>query len=270
MLKLGNNNISKLFLGSQAISKAYLGNDLVWQAVKPLPYDAEVEYLESTGTQWIDTGYAVTTQNVRIVSRYCFTTPSSSSTVWGANLPTDRNWMANQYGGKWWFGTTSGQFGGSQPVVATDVEWTINDGIVSGTVGATSYSGTYSGSVVSGYSIYLFAVNNGGQADRYNTSFCKLFKFQLYENGVLVRDFIPVRVGGVGYMYDRVSKRLFGNQGTGNFIVGPDVVEVEYIESQPTGGQYIDTDYLFKSDNVEVTASLYSTQSSGQVLFGSE
>ena len=24
---------------------------------KSLPYDAEVEYLESTGTQWIDTGY---------------------------------------------------------------------------------------------------------------------------------------------------------------------------------------------------------------------
>jgi hypothetical protein len=31
MLKLGNNNISKLFLGRQEIAKAYLGNYLVWQ-----------------------------------------------------------------------------------------------------------------------------------------------------------------------------------------------------------------------------------------------
>ena len=26
---------------------------------KSLPYDAEVEYLESTGTQWIDTGVKI-------------------------------------------------------------------------------------------------------------------------------------------------------------------------------------------------------------------
>ena len=26
---------------------------------KQLPYDAEVEYLESSGTQWINTGHAV-------------------------------------------------------------------------------------------------------------------------------------------------------------------------------------------------------------------
>ena len=41
-------------------------------------------------------------------------------------------------------------------------------------------------------------------------------------NNVLVRDFIPVRKGGKGYMYDRVSKKLFGNKGTGDFVVGPD------------------------------------------------
>lgn len=38
----------------------------------------------------------------------------------------------------------------------------------------------------------------------------------------MVRDFIPVRVGQVGYLYDRVSGQLFGKYGTGDFIVGPD------------------------------------------------
>ena len=33
---------------------------------------------------------------------------------------------------------------------------------------------------------------------------------------------IPVRKDGVGYMYDTVSGQLFGNIGTGNFILGPD------------------------------------------------
>lgn len=42
-------------------------------------------------------------------------------------------------------------------------------------------------------------------------------------DGVVVRDFLPVRKNGVGYMYDTVSKELFGNSGTGAFILGPDV-----------------------------------------------
>ena len=48
-------------------------------------------------------------------------------------------------------------------------------------------------------------------------------------NGVVVRDFIPVCVGSgasaVGYMYDCVTKRLFGNNGTGAFTIGPDVAK---------------------------------------------
>lgn len=38
-----------------------------------------------------------------------------------------------------------------------------------------------------------------------------------------ILDLIPVRVGNVGYMYDKVSGQLFGNAGTGDFILGPDV-----------------------------------------------
>ena len=41
-----------------------------------------------------------------------------------------------------------------------------------------------------------------------------------------VCDFIPVRVGSganaVGYLYDRVSGELFGNMGSGAFVIGPD------------------------------------------------
>lgn len=43
---------------------------------------------------------------------------------------------------------------------------------------------------------------------------------KIYHNGELVRDFVPVRVGTTGYMYDKVSGQLFGN-GV-DFIVGND------------------------------------------------
>ena len=45
------------------------------------------------------------------------------------------------------------------------------------------------------------------------------------QNGIIEHDYIPVRVGQVGYMYDRVSRRLFGNAGTGAFVLGPDVAK---------------------------------------------
>lgn len=59
-----------------------------------------------------------------------------------------------------------------------------------------------------------------------NTTFVqhRLYGFQVKDsNNNLILDLIPVRKGNVGYMYDKVSGQLFGNAGTGSFILGPDV-----------------------------------------------
>jgi hypothetical protein len=69
---------------------------------------------------------------------------------------------------------------------------------------------------------------------------CCISACKIWDNGVLVRDFIPVRKGTVGYLYDRVSGKLFGNAGTGDFVLGPDVVQVEWMEF--TGTQRLLTD----------------------------
>lgn len=50
-----------------------------------------------------------------------------------------------------------------------------------------------------------------------------VYYFRVEKNGVVTLDLIPVRVGTVGYMYDRVSGTLHGNDGGGAFIVGPDI-----------------------------------------------
>lgn len=70
--------------------------------------------------------------------------------------------------------------------------------------------------------LYLYARDNSGS---YAETFaeCDIATFKIEKGGAVVRDFIPVRVGTVGYMYDRVSGQLFGNAGTGAFVLGPDV-----------------------------------------------
>lgn len=50
-----------------------------------------------------------------------------------------------------------------------------------------------------------------------------LYSFQWRRNGNLLFDLIPVRKNGVGYLYDRVSGELFGNAaGSGSFSYGDD------------------------------------------------
>ena len=80
-------------------------------------------------------------------------------------------------------------------------------------------------------SLYLFAQNRNGQyfippneSDYYtpNGSWMKVSSCKIWDNGVLVRDFVPVRralTGEVGFL-DRVSGRFFGNSGTGSFVAG--------------------------------------------------
>lgn len=72
------------------------------------------------------------------------------------------------------------------------------------------------------FPICLFALNDGG-ATSYRTS-VELYYFKLYDNGILVRDFIPVkrREDNVICLYDKVSEAFFTNQGTGVFIAGPE------------------------------------------------
>jgi len=104
-----------------------------------------------------------------------------------------------------------------------------------------------------------------------NESNCigKLYGSKVYINSVLVRDLIPVRVGQVGYMYDKVTGRLFGNSGTGSFILGKDrlptgYTELEYISSSSGGNQYIDLgiklyDTLNKNYDIAIKFMISST-----------
>ena len=77
------------------------------------------------------------------------------------------------------------------------------------------------------YYLYINAIGNyGGGYSAFGGTW-RLGKCSIEKGSILVRDFIPVRVGSganaVGYMYDRVTRKLFGNAGTGAFVLGPDV-----------------------------------------------
>lgn len=110
------------------------------------------------------------------------------------------------------------------------------------------------------YSMYLFAQNNGGVT--WGLAKVKLYYCKVYDNGTLVRDFIPCQTatGEIG-LWDDVNSVFYGNAGTGTFTAGPciaiaadasEIAELEYIQS--SGTQYIDTGFVPNQDTtVEVT-----------------
>lgn len=67
----------------------------------------------------------------------------------------------------------------------------------------------------------IFATNGGGQKSR-----LKLYSFKIWQDGELVRDFVPARCINVVGLWDQASSRFFKNNGTGAFIPGPDTTDV--------------------------------------------
>ena len=210
MSYIGTNKIGKMYLGGTEIAKAYLGSNLVYQNK---PYDAEVEYLESTRTQYIDT--QVTPNQDLVIeikwknntaqnNRYLFGSGSSTSNCIRAYIGSSSYW---RFGGGYIAINTSDT---TERIAVIDKTKIIINGeeyIYQDTVG------TFSSSVT----MKIF-----GGASGNSLISTRIYYFKISNNGTLIRDFIPVRVGTTGYMYDRVSGRLFGNSGTGNFILGSD------------------------------------------------
>jgi hypothetical protein len=73
--------------------------------------------------------------------------------------------------------------------------------------------------------IVLFARYNTSSGEVDGISAITIYWMKIYspDKTELLFDLIPVRVGDVGYMYDRVSGQLFGNAGTGEFVLGSDI-----------------------------------------------
>lgn len=193
------------------------------------PYKRELAYLQATGTQWIDTGVA------------CIMNTTAEYSV---EVDTDSEISINTYeltgfGSGWYFGliggsenrknwtintSTSGTM--ETPGVVADTVYTVVQTWQSNTLMTTisdgSDTGTNSRSVSpsSSNQFRLFGLYRASD----NPYACKCLRIKsakYTQDGVLVRDFIPVLDGsGIPCMYDKVSGELFANKGTGTFTYG--------------------------------------------------
>lgn len=191
------------------------------------PYDAEVEYLQSDGNQYIDTGIILNSKifdvhvDCAVMSGQLYPTVLGSQGGSGIfSIPLVYNNDGHPYsqiGNNYIELYTTNKFGST---IVHYRSWGngsriyISDGTVTQnqSVGLT----------LSSLTMYMFARHRHDTGVG-NYAVAKIGKMSISINGELKGDFIPVRIGNVGYMYDKVSKQLFGNDGTGDFILGGDI-----------------------------------------------
>ena len=76
---------------------------------------------------------------------------------------------------------------------------------------------------VSEFNAALFAINTAGAISTYGAF--KAYHFKIWESDNPVRDLVPAvrKSDSVAGMYDLVNGVFYTNQGTGEFIVGPNI-----------------------------------------------
>lgn len=186
-----------------------------------LPYDAEVEYLQSTGSEYIDTGI-VPSSDIRLTIDGQYLVSSGSNLIHGAMSSSGSTYYRFHIGinSSYFYGGVGTANGTITTANANRHTFIITGSAKKAYVDANSYTGNSSFPSVS---IYLFARNTNGTAG--NMHVFKMYSAEVYSysQDKKLLDLIPVRKGTVGYLYDKVSRELFGNAGTGSFICGPDV-----------------------------------------------
>lgn len=208
-----------IFCLYDAVSKQYFYNIGAGYFEGPNP--TQVEYLESTGTQYIDTG-VVMTESIR--TEFDF---ELSSVITGSSVGIVGGW-GDPYQCGMIFGMNSGAFrfayGGpwNGKTQAADLNRHIvqinKDGqcLLDTTVLATSSDVVTS--ITSTKNTYIFTSSGGTSTP----PLVRIFYCKFYENDILIRDFIPVYIGTY-CLYDKINKKYYYNQGTEDFLGGVDI-----------------------------------------------
>ena len=178
-----------------------------------LPY-TKLEYLESTGEQWINTE-CVPTNNTGFYIDYEFTEPPIAfSSILGcfiSGVPQGSYGISNNISlskGLTKFYEKSGNFSRRQIDFDTDFRKLYVDGEY---ICEVENSNFWNG----GIGIGLFAARWSNKSYIYYVS-AKIYYVKIYENNKIIRDYIPVLdQNNKPALYDKVEGKFYYNQGTG-------------------------------------------------------
>lgn len=179
----------------------------------------QVTYIESTGTQYIDTGL-IPNQDTKVYAKFKLTEVASNF-VFGARYSSQQRacYVAGAMGPlslRWGaqptlsYGTTDTNL--HEVTMGKDgIYW---DGVLLENPADTEFTCPNN--------FYIFASYNNGTVAYGKTH---IYTLKLWDNGTLIREYIPCyrkNDNEIG-LYDMVENKFYTNQGAGTFLKGADV-----------------------------------------------
>jgi hypothetical protein len=226
----GNKKIDSLYFNGKKIASAFVGDKQVYSSGRlPSAYQ-EVEYLESTGTQYIDTGLLAKNtmgfeikmfQNTNAKSKIFGSRESSSIKSFALYFSNSANRLVFNFYGN--VDDIDGSLDNIDIILKAQLYGKrllcyVNDSLKD-TIGINE-SSLYNGN------IFLMSYNDNGTPVLPNTlGIFNIYYCQIYDNDILVRDFVPCyrKADNKPGLYDLVNDVFYTNAGSGEFIVGGNV-----------------------------------------------
>lgn len=224
----------------------------------------EVEYLESTGTQYIDTGVVLTnlhaveidyqltsTQQTNRRGLYGILSTNAASRFGSLFSPTNYQ-LEHGYGltNTYW---QQGLPDTNRHLLKQDKNITYMDGVAIHTFNEATFTTT--GNALLGNFNYT----------NYIPALAKYYESKWWNDGVLIRDFIPCYRKSddkPGY-YDIVNNTFYTNAGTGEFVLGPNVEPITY-ENLLTDANVPSMTSQLINDSGFITASYHDSTKANQ------
>lgn len=231
----------------------------------------QVEYIESDGTQYIDTGYKAN-QDTRVVfDAYILQTTTTATGLFGCRQAMGSNgfyiFEQNSDLGEYNDGYGS-LFTREIPLSASArhiIDKDKNKTCIDETIAHTYAAQTFTVPVT----LTLFAVQQSNSVDE-RMSVCRLYSCVIYDNGTIVRYYIPcTNSSGIAGLYDTVSGVFFRDATSGSVEpvdLPTGYTQVEYIQS--SGTQYIDTGYKPCGDTRTICQFMPLDASKAYGIFG--
>ena len=261
----------KMYYGVNGVArkakKAYIGVPLFERRELPTEY-TQVEYIENTGAQYINTGF-VPNQDTRIViSVQLVNTSDTNQWIYCGRTGTYDSAM-----GMFFFG--NGNYGAAYGTEQNTAIWTLSEPTMRIEVDQNKNNVNLNGesysfntaSFTSAAPITLLARNTSGTIAEY--AYAKLFSCQIYDDGTLVRDYVPcVDANGIAGLYDLVNSSFVTSASAEAFTAGSEykcVARMFYsggVEFRSYSGDYTTSNVTI--DGVSYT--LYTLISTGTLV----
>lgn len=261
-------NVKELYVNNQEVKEFKAGDTVLWKRNSFEDYQ-RVDYIESTGTQYIITDYKIKS-NTRLEIGF---TAEAMSNNWnmivGARTSYNSTDCFNLYsnaGNKLAYGIGGVWNDYYLPYTAPERFDCVLDrtGITVNGVKTERNTNLTNGL----YNVYLFAVNQKNSVTE-SKSNIKLYYCRFYEDDELVMEFIPCyrKSNNEIGLYETRNNVFYTNRGSGTFLKGDDLnyQRVDYIKS--TGTQYINTRVL-ASQNISFEISCIPHNDCSERIYG--